>query len=508
MFIQVMRHSDRPLYLQVADQLRTKIENGELAPNTRLPASRVLAKKLSVNRITIVNAYAELETEGLVVSRLGSGTFVAVGQENALPITDVPLPSHWQGTTPPPRQWSASQMLGEMMSLAQQPGVISFAIGTPANEFLPVNEFRRALNDVLRRDGAAALQYQEGIGYQPLREIIADYLSQQNIQVSSNDILVTAGCQQALDMTLRVLARGDNSVLILEDPCYLGLLDLVVTRRITPVGVSLDEHGLQTDRLEQIILRHRPRLIYVTPTFQNPTSATMSLERRQTLLEIATRHGVPVLEDTSYDELRYEGQPMPTLKSLDANDTVFLAGGFSKILVPGIRIGYLVVPSYLRERFIAIKQTMDLLTSPLNQRALHAYLQSGDFEQHLKQVRAAYKERRDAMLSAVERHFPAEATWSYPQGGMYLWVTMPADGPTATDLYLAAINYNVAFAIGSVFSPGNSSSFARSLRLSFVTNSPQEIEEGIWRLGKAWKELLSRHATTTQSGYQPAVHIL
>jgi GntR family transcriptional regulator/MocR family aminotransferase len=507
MFIQLTRQSGRPLYLQVADQLRTKIENGELTPNTRLPASRVLAKKLGVNRITIVNAYAELETEGLVVTRMGSGTYVATDQDGFLSSNEVTVPSPWSVPLPPPRQWNASQMMTEMMRLTRQPGVISFANGAPASEFLPVNEIRRALNEVLRRDGSAALQYEETAGYQPLRETIADYLHQQNIQVSSNDILITAGCQQALDMSLRVLARGDNSVLVVEDPCYLGLLDLMTTRRITPATVPLDEHGLQTDRLEQIILRYRPRLIYVTPTFQNPTGATMPLERRRTLLEIATRHGVPILEDTSYDELAYEGKKLPTLKSMDTADLVFLAGGFSKTLVPGIRIGYLAVPSYLCGRLIATKQTTDLLTSPLNQRALHAYLQSGHFAQHLDQVRTVYKERRDAMLAAVEQHFPAEASWHCPQGGMYLWVKMPATGPSATDLYLTAANYNVAFALGSVFSA--SGSFSYALRLSFVTHTPKKIEEGIRRLGKAWKELLTRYTEVTpQPGYQPALHIL
>jgi 2-aminoadipate transaminase len=166
----------------------------------------------------------------------------------------------------------------------------------------------------------------------------------------------------------------------------------------------------------------------------------------------------------------------------------------------------MVVPSYIRERFVAVKQTTDLLTSPLNQRALHSYLESGHLAEHLDRVRAAYRERRDAMLAAVEKHFPAEASWRCPEGGMYLWVTMPTPGPNATDLYLAAINYNVAFAIGSVFSA--SGSFTHTLRLSFVTQSPPNIEEGIRRLGKAWKELVSRHSKIAQPvNYQP-VHIL
>ncbi len=371
-------------------------------------------------------------------------------------------------------------------------GVISFAGGAPASEFLPVNEFRRAINEVLRRDGADALQYEAAAGYYPLREIIAASLQARQIPVSAEDILITAGCQQAADIALRVLARSEDSVLVVEDPCYLGLLNLVSSRRITPVGVPMDEHGLQTDRLEQVILRHRPRLIYVTPSFHNPTGLTMPLARRTALLEIAARYGVPILEDSSYAGLRFEGESIPSLKSLDTDDLVFYAGGFSKSLVPGIRIGFLAAPHMLQERIIATKQTADILTSPLNQRALHAYLSTGHFAEHLELIRREYKIRRDAMLEAAHRYFPAGATWRSPAGGIYLWVEMAPDGPTATELYLTAINYNVAFSIGSVFSAGGG--FSRAMRLNFAAQAPDIIEEGIRRLGKAWHELLARHA--------------
>jgi len=506
MSIRLARQADQPLYLQAAEQLRAQIESGELPPHTRLPASRVLAKQLGVNRITIVNAYAELEAEGLVVSRVGSGTFVAGRQENPAPHFQADYIPRWRDSLPPRQQWNANQMLAEMMRMARQPGVISFAAGAPASEFLPVNEFRRALNEVLRRDGAAALQYEEAAGYLPLRQTIAQALQAQNIQVRGDDILITAGCQQALNMALRVLTRGDDRVLIVEDPCYLGLLDIVNAQRITPVGAPVDAHGLRVDRLEQLILRHRPQLIYVIPSFHNPTGVTMPLERRQTLLDIAARNGVPILEDASYDELRYEGQAQPSLKSLDRADTVLHAGGYSKTLVPGIRIGYLVAPAILHDRIIATKQTADILTSPLNQRALHVYLQSGHYTEHLRRVRRAYKERLEAMLAAIEQHFPAQACWRRPEGGMYIWVEMPSEGPSAATLYLTAINYSVAFAIGSVFSA--SGSFSHTLRLNFTTHTPAEIEEGIRRLGKAWKELLSRHAGAPRSRHQASVPIL
>jgi DNA-binding transcriptional MocR family regulator len=496
--IQLIRQTDQPLYLQVAEQLRQQIENGELPPNTRLPASRILAKRLGVNRITIVNAYAELEAEGLVTSRVGSGTFVAASQDTFSAAPKSTPASLWRGSLAPRRPWNANQMVAEMMRLARQPGVISFAAGAPANEFLPVNEIRRALNEVLRRDGVAALQYEEAAGYLPLRETVAQSLQQQNISVSGQDVLITTGCQQALDITLSALTRvNDDSLVVVEDPCYLGFLDILATRRLTPVGIPVDAQGMQVECLEQIIVRHRPRLIYTTPSFHNPTGTTLSLPRRRMLLEVAARYGIPILEDASYDALCYQGELLPSLKSLDKADIVFHAGGYGKTLAPGLRIGYLVAPSAWQERVIAAKQTTDILTAPLNQHAIHAYLQSGHYAEHLDLVRQVYRERRDLMVAAIHRYLPAEATWRCPQGGMYLWVEMPSSGPTATDLYLAAINYNVAFAIGCVFSA--SGSFTHAMRLNFVTSSPAEIEEGMRRLGKAWKELLARIISTASS---------
>ncbi len=500
--IQLMRQTDQPLYLQVVEQLRQQIESGELTPQTRLPASRILAKKLGVNRITIVNAYAELEAEGLVTSRVGSGTFVAANEDSTPPIA--PL---WRGSLSPRRPWNANQMVAEMMRLARQPGVISFAGGSPASDLLPVHELRRALNEAMRRDGATLLQYDEAAGYLPLREAVAAQLQQQGISVSGYDILITTGCQQALDVTLSVLTRNsDDNLVVVEDPCYLGFLDILTSHRITAVGVPVDAQGMQVECLEQIILRHRPKLIYTNPSFHNPTGTTLSLARRRMLLEIAARYGVPILEDACYDMLYYEGEPLPSLKSMDTADLVFHAGGYGKTLAPGLRIGYLAAPGAWQERVIAAKQTADILTSPLNQHGLHAYLQSEHYAEHLCLTRRIYRQRRDLMIAAVQRYFPAEATWRCPNGGMYLWLEMPPSGPTATDLYLAGINYNVAFAIGSVFSA--SGSFTHALRLNFATPSADEIEEGMRRLGKAWKELLTRIVNLPQASQRCTVPIL
>jgi DNA-binding transcriptional MocR family regulator len=498
--IDLDRSSSQALYVQVAEAIKFQIEAGKLPPQARLPATRRLAAALGVNRITVVNAYAELEAEGLVSSHVGRGTFVlGMPAESDTAATDLSWP-------PPPlfprRDWTATQMMQEMMRAARQPGVINFAGGSPASDFLPVNEFRKALNEVLRRDGPAALQYEETAGYAPLRDKVASYLQGHQVNCRADDILITAGCQQALNMVLRVLAREGETVLV-EDPCYLGLLDIIDSRHLTPIGVAVDEHGMQVERLEQLILRHRPRLIYVVPSFQNPTGMTMSRDRRQALLKVAGRYGVPILEDTTYHELYYDAPSEPTLKSMDADNIVLQVGGFSKILVPGIRIGYLLAPGSVRNRLITAKQTADILTSPLNQRALHTYLVSGHFSRHLHNVRRAYRERRQAMLDAAERYLPPEARWLKPGGGLYLWVEMAADGPTAADLYLAASNYNVAFAIGSVFSARGSTQ--QALRLNFVSSSSAEIEEGMRRLGKAWNELNKREPLVPR---RQGVHIL
>lgn len=506
MQIKLDRDNGPALYMQIVDALRHKIDTGQLAPYTRLPSSRQLAQELNVNRITIVNAYAELEAEGLIKSHVGRGTFVAE--------VPTPLPGEKQATpwrlpieALPRHDWSPNLMMREMMRLARHPEVISFAGGMAANDFLPVVEFRQALNEVLRRDGAEALQYGDSIGYYPLRQTIAQYLNQQNISVRADDILITGGCQQAMDLVLRILRREGDTVLV-ENPSYLGLLDIITSHHMTPIGVPIDEYGVQVDKLEALVLRYRPQLLYVVPTFQNPTGTTMSLARRQALLAVAHKYNLPVLEDNIYHELYFNTPPPPALIGLDESPSnlVFHASSYSKMLIPGLRLGYLITPPSLQERVIGLKQAADIASSSLNQRALNVYLQAGHLEAHLEKIRAAYQERCEVMLEAAERYFPKTACWQMPTGGLYLWVHMDPDGPRATDLYLKALNYGVAFAIGSVFFAHNPS--LHTMRLNYAACAPAEIEEGMRRLGKAWRELLVQPSKQLDLGGQRTIPIL
>jgi GntR family transcriptional regulator/MocR family aminotransferase len=435
--------------------------------------------------VTVVNAYAELEAEGLVRARVGRGTFVADPRRRALRLRDTPY--DWQTTLLRPAGVSASGMLADMLKLAQQPDLISFAMGAPATELLPSRDFREALNQVLRRDGPEALQYDEAAGYEPLRRAITQLLLEQGIEARTGDVLITSGSQQGLDLAARVFTKPGELVFT-ESPTYLGALDVFQSNDVDVHGVPVDKEGMQVDVLEELVSRHRPSLIYTIPAFHNPTGVTLSLQRRHRLLNLVRRHDVLVLEDGVCSELRYEGRPVPSLYALDDTGHVVHVNSFSKFLLPGIRVGYLVAPRRLRERLVRMKQSTDLFTSSLIQRALAEYLDRGHLEAHLDTMRRVYRERRDAMLDSLARHLPEETHWTSPQGGLCLWLTLP-ESVSAAQLYLGAIDHGVAFAVGPVFFPQNP--YRSSLRLNFAAHSPAQIEEGLRRLGRAVREQLT-----------------
>jgi DNA-binding transcriptional MocR family regulator len=492
MRINLERSDNTPLYLQLKEQIVALIESGDLGPGSRLPPTRDLARQLKVSRITVVNAYAELTAEGLISSHVGRGTFVTALPELAeVAVTPPDASDLWSAWWP--GRLSAHTMLRQMMHMTHQPEIISFADGAPATEFLPVAPFREAINAVLRRDGADALQYDVAEGYAPLRAAIADYLQEQGVRATARQVLISSGCQQGLDLVVQVLTQPGDSILV-ESPTYLGALDLFGARHLKAVGIPLDEEGLRVELLESYILKHRPKLLYVAPTFQNPTGATLPISRRRALLEIADKYGMPILEDGVYNPLRYEGEQLPSLAALDERGIVVHVSSFSKILLPGIRLGYLVAAEPLYERLAAAKQTMDIYTGSLDQRALHLYLAAGQLPGHLEGIRQAYRERRDAMLTSARRYLPAEARWTKPQGGIYLWVKAPPDLPI-TQLYLLAVHHGTAFAIGSVFFPEGRAE--PCLRLNFASHPPDVIREGVRRLGKAWQELQGQGITET-----------
>ncbi len=490
MRIPLDRDNTIPLYRQIAQFLRDEIRSGALAAETRLPASRDMAASLGVNRLTITNAYAELEAEGLVYSRQGSGTYVA-----ALPVT----PGSPEGTAGGDWPLWQQELLSRVGPLAQQeldrlvasvahPDLISFAGGLGDGRIFTIDDFRKALQAVLRRDGGDALGYGDRAGYAPLRETIAHVLASQGIPVQPDQVLITGGSQQAIALVARLLLQPGDVVLV-ESPTYLGMLDILRPMGVRLLGIPVDEQGMQVDLAEEALYTARPRLIYTIPTFHNPTGVSMSDARRRQLLALARRYNIPILEDDYVGDLRYQGRDQPALKALDSSGHVIYVSTFSKMLMPGLRVGFLVATGPVYEQLLASKRADDLASSSLIQRALESYITVGRYQAHLRRTCQLYRRRRDVMVAALKRDMPAGVRWNAPQGGLFIWLQLPEE-LSANELFPLAGQEGVTYAPGSSFFP-----CARTqscLRLNFAMNPPEIIEEGVRRLGLAMKEFLAQ----------------
>jgi len=372
--------------------------------------------------------------------------------------------------------------LGNLLGFGSVSGLISLAGGFPAPELFPVDAFREAFDAVMASDSGAALQYGISEGFAPLREFLAERMSGSGASVSIENVVITTGSQQGLDLVARLLVDPGSPVVV-EDPSYSGGLDALRASQARFIAIPSDEEGMRVDILEESLPRitPAPRLIYVLPNFQNPSGGTLSLERRHRLLELSFRHGIPILEDDPYGELRYEGEHLPSLKSMDTLGNVIYLGTFSKILAPGLRLGWVAAPPELVRPLVRLKQTADLHSSTLSQRLTYEVCRAGLLERHVERVRPIYRERRDLMLRALASTLPAGARCSRPEGGLFLWVSL--SGGVDTGAMLAdALREGVAYVPGAAFQPlGGRTS---SMRLNFSGVAPGQIEEGITRLSR------------------------
>ncbi len=395
-------------------------------------------------------------------------------------------------------QKMGSSVIRELLKLTEQPDIISFAGGLPAPEVFPVKEFQEACNTVLAEHGAQALQYSTTEGYRPLREMIARHTSRYAVEVTADNILITSGSQQALDFIGRLfINRGDY--IVVESPTYLGALQAWNAYGAQYISVRMDEHGMIVDELEEA-LRKGPKFIYVLPNFQNPSGSTLSLERRQKLVEMADRYGVPIVEDDPYGQLRYEGEHLPSVVYLDSqyrgpngghySGNVIYLSTFSKLLAPGLRLAWVIAPPEVIRKLVMTKQAADLHTSSFNQYVAYEVGKGGFLDEHVKVIRATYKERRDVMLEMMDEMFPPEMRWTRPQGGMFLWGMMP-EGMDAAEVLKAALERKVAFVPGAAFHANGGG--ANTMRINFSYSSPDTIREGITRMGTVLKELLHKN---------------
>ncbi len=390
----------------------------------------------------------------------------------------------------PTPQWQLSERarkltssaIRELLKITERPEVISFAGGLPSPAAFPVEEIRTAADRILRDSPTAALQYSATEGYMPLREWVAARHSTPGAPIDPSQVLITTGSQQALELLGKVLIDTGSRVLV-ETPTYLGALQSFSLYEPEFVSLPTDDHGLVPEALTAT-LTQCARLLYAQPNFQNPTGRRLPLERRQALAALAMRSSFPVIEDDPYGALCYRGEPLPTLLSMAPQHVVHL-GSFSKILAPGLRVGYIIAPAGLHFKLVQAKQATDLHTPSLNQQIVHEVVRNGFLDNHIPKVRSMYRAQCDAMLAALERDMPKSVTWNQPEGGMFIWLQLPP-GIDSTELLAAALKENVAFVPGGPFyaTPASAADSSRTLRLSFVTVPAEKIAVGIERLGK------------------------
>jgi 2-aminoadipate transaminase len=377
----------------------------------------------------------------------------------------------------------------ELLKYTRQPGIISFAGGLPAPSTFPVKELEEIAVGVLREKGPTALQYGATEGEPPLREAIAQWLAHEKPAVKPDNILVTAGSQQGLDMVAKVFV-DPGDIVIVELPSYIGGLQAFTAYRAKMVGIPMDDQGMRTDKLEKVLAKlakknKRPKFIYTVPDFQNPSGVTMSLERRTKLLELAYKYEVPIVEDSPYRDLRFTGENIPAIYALDQQNQVIALGTFSKIFCPGLRLAWIMAPAEWLDKMIVAKQGMDLCCPAFNQLIAAEYIRRGLLPKQIESIRELYGHKRALMLKALKREMPKGVKWTKPEGGLFLWVKLPKT-MSASDLFPKAIEEKVAYVKGSAFHCDDSGH--NTMRLNFSYPSDEQIDEGIKRLAAMIKK--------------------
>lgn len=482
-------HSPVPLYRQLYDHFRASIESGKLENGSRLPATRELAGQLGLNRTTVASAYELLENEGFLTGQVGRGSFVRSSR------------------APRQNELDWNTLVGSTQTrtpayAGQNPATISFATSRPSEDLFPLEAFRLTCNEVLSgRHLPSVLQLGSPGGYEPLRRYLLDRAAERGLCGAGGELMVTSGCQQAFDLIARALLRPGDKVAV-EDPVYPGLKNLFLNAGVELLGIPVGTEGMDTGKLASVLTRHNPKLIVVTPNFQNPTGATMPLAARRATLRLAREHGAVLVESDIYGELMYSGEAIPSIRQLDETGGTVLLRSFSKVAFPGLRVGWILGPRPLISRCCEIKQITDLHTDQLSQAVLLRFGESGRLEEHRKAIVSAGAERLAATLAACGEFLPRNTQFTRPRGGMNVWVRLP-EPLDAGELLPRAQRENVTYLPGRYFTvskhePGG-------MRLSFAGLTPASIREGIRTLGVVFSSELE---STRSRGMEPASAIV
>ena len=379
----------------------------------------------------------------------------------------------------------------EILKVTENPEIISFAGGLPAPELFPIDEMMKVDVEILKKEGRQAVQYSTTEGYVPLRKQIAKRMKTSfHTDCTYEDIIITAGSQQGLSL-LGQLFLNEGDIVLVESPTYLGALNAFKLCKPEFVEVPTDEKGIIPEELKKILEKYgdRVRMMYVIPEFQNPTGITWPVERRKAFMDLINQYDFPVLEDDPYGELRYDGDKVPSLKSMDTKGNIIFLGSFSKILMPGLRIAWMVADPVIIDKVVKLKQAVDLQASSFGQRQTSYYIDMFDLDEHVAKIKALYKKRRDLMCESMKKYFPEGITFTYPEGGLFTWVTLP-EGMDAKELMPKVLAKNVAYVPGGPFYPhgGNANHF----RLNYSNMPEDRIVEGIKRLADVLKEELAK----------------
>jgi len=475
---QLDHNASQPLYLQIFDIITRKITDHTLPPGSKLPPERELANLFAVSRTTAINAYRQLEQHGLIQTKIGSGTYVVDTLLNSISTTP-PMP--WNQLFSPYPQSSISSILRELVSTPVSAQSISLAAGMPDPTLYPFKIFTDLFHKHSSNIDHADLGYISTEGYAPLRQTLATMHCQKDTTPTTTDnILILSGAQQGIYLISKIFLQPGDCVIV-ESPTYIGAIQVFQNAGVRILTLPSNTN-LPLAILEDYLIRYRPKLFYIIPTFQNPNGRVLPLTERQELLRLAARHQLIIVEDDPYSELYYNDPPPPSLKALDHHNGVIYLGTFSKTLFPGLRTGWMVAPPPVINRIALEKQYVDLHSNNLSQWLLHLFLQEGALQPHLAQVRKEYKKRRDTAASSIRRYCGSDLTFSLPAGGFYLWCKLQT-GVTSQVLLHEATKNGVSFVPGAAFYTDQTN--LKEIRLCYATHPEAKLQEGIKRLAKA-----------------------
>lgn len=487
LLITIDSQSKEPIYKQVFNQIKEMTDTGILKPGDKLPSSRIFSEKLGVNRTTITKAYEELWGLGYIESRQGSYSFVRKRTELANPIIEEKESLI---------DWS-EKISARIKTLRvhktnnpwkdPEKGIINFVSLSPDPRLMPVSEFRRSLNNVLAKEGASLLQYGDPQGYQPLREFIAEQMQKHCISISAEQILITQGAQNGIELVLKLLVNEGTEVVI-ESPTYSSVIPLFNYYGAKTIGVSVNEDGMDLDELETILQIRKITLVYTIPNFHNPTGISTSQAHRERLLALCEQYKVILVEDGFQEEMKYYGKVVLPIKSMDKNEVVIYLGTFSKILFPGLRIGWIAAAKECVSKLTLLIKSAALSGNSLDQAALNLFCRSGYYDLHIKRIHRIYRKRMELTIKTIRDCFPLEnVNFTKPNGGYMLWFELRNIEKSEDEIIAYFLSNNVAVSPGKLFY--NKASNGKYFRISIANRDEKEIVEGIRNLGKALKQL-------------------